>query len=71
MSSTFNVNQLLQDARKLSNRLRDHDANADQVISHAQSVLTEVQAMKEYQDDLEQLNSIANDTSRAKLVKGT
>lgn len=33
---SLTVQQLLSDARRLSTRLRDHDATADDVITNAQ-----------------------------------
>jgi len=51
-------------------RLRDHDVTADKVISSAQSVLKEVEAMRQYQEDIDSLNSIAHNRPRAQLVLG-
>lgn len=68
--SHLSIQQLLVDARRLSVRLRDHDGSADNVISSAQAVLKEVEGLKEYQEDVEQLNSIAHNRPRAQLVLG-
>ena len=67
---SLTVQQLLADARRLSGRLRDHDASADNVISNAQEVLKAVDAMKQYQEDIDNLNSIAHNRPRAQLVLG-
>eukprot|EP00095_Tigriopus_kingsejongensis_P005274 maker-scaffold464_size163657-snap-gene-0.35 protein:Tk05274 transcript:maker-scaffold464_size163657-snap-gene-0.35-mRNA-1 annotation:"myb-like protein x-like" len=64
------VHQLLSDARRLSTRLREHDSAADTVLSSAQATLKEIEAMKQYQEDLERLNAIAHHRPRAQLVLG-
>ena len=67
---SLTVQQLLTDAKRLSGRLRDHDASADNVISNAQEVLKAVDAMRQYQEDIDNLNSIAHNRPRAQLVLG-
>ena len=67
---SLTVQQLLNDAKRLSNRLREHDASADNVISSTQSVLKEMEAMRQYQEDIDSLNSIAHNRPRAQLVLG-
>jgi len=67
---TLTVAQVLSDARRLGSRLRDHDANADGVISLARSVLDEVEAMRAYNEEIEHLNEVARNRPRAQLVLG-
>jgi len=67
---SLTVQQLLSDAKRLSSRLRDHDQSADQLISRAQEVLKEVDAMRQYQEDVENLNEVAHNRPRAQLVLG-
>jgi len=67
---SLTVQQLLSDAKRLSNRLRDHDQSADHLISRAQEVLKEVDAMRQYQEDVENLNEVAHNRPRAQLVLG-
>lgn len=64
------VQQLLADARKLSTRLKDHDQSADQLITRSHEVLKEVEAMRQYQENLDNLNEIAHNRPRAHLVLG-
>ncbi|TRY74004.1 hypothetical protein TCAL_10588 [Tigriopus californicus] len=64
------VDQLLGDARRLSTRLREHDSAADAILGSAQATLKDVEAMKQYQEELEQLNAIAHHRPRAQLVLG-
>jgi len=67
---SLTVQQLLNDAKRLSSRLRDHDQSADHLISRAQEVLKEVDAMRQYQEDVENLNEVAHNRPRAQLVLG-
>ena len=67
---SVNVEQLLADAKRLSGRLREHDSSADSLMTSAQDVLKEVEAMRQYQEDLEQLNEVAHNRPRAQLVLG-
>ena len=67
---SLTVQQLLSDAKRLTGRLRDHDSAADTIISSAQDVLKEVEAMRQYQEDIESLNTIAHNRPRAQLVLG-
>ena len=67
---SLTVQQLLSDAKRLTGRLRDHDSAADSIINSAQDVLKEVEAMRQYQEDIDNLNSIAHNRPRAQLVLG-
>jgi len=67
---SLTVQQLLTDAKRLSTRLRDHDQTADTLITRAQEVLKQVDAMRQYQEDVENLNEVAHNRPRAQLVLG-
>ena len=67
---SLTVQQLLSDAKRLTSRLRDHDNAADSIITSAQDVLKEVEAMRQYQEDIDSLNTIAHNRPRAQLVLG-
>jgi len=67
---SLTVQQLLSDAKRLSTRLRDHDQTADSLISRAQEVLKQVDSMRQYQEDVDNLNEVAHNRPRAQLVLG-
>lgn len=69
-NGSLSVAQLLVDAKRLAGRLRDHDESCNRVVSGAQETLKAVSEMKNYQEDLETLNSIANQRPRPQLVLG-
>lgn len=67
---SLTIQQLLNDAKRLSNRLREHDASADNIIAASTSVLKEIEGLRQYQEDLDSLNAIAHNRPRAQLVLG-
>lgn len=62
------VQQLLNDAKRLVTRLRDHDNSADTLISQAQTLNNNVQTMMEYHHEVEKLNSLAHQRPRSALI---
>ncbi|XP_050409826.1 FGFR1 oncogene partner 2 homolog [Patella vulgata] len=64
------IERLLEDAHLLITRLKDHDATADILISNTQTLHTRVDGMKQYQDDITELNEIAKHRPRSTLVLG-
>lgn len=44
---SVSVQQILADAKKLAGRLKDHDSSADMLLSQAQAMYRQVDAMKE------------------------
>jgi len=68
MALTFQ--DVLNDAKKLSNRLRERESAADVLVSQVQSICQEVQAMKQYNEDIAQLNDLASERPRMALVAG-
>jgi len=70
MVMALTVQQLLADAKKLSSRLREHDQTADLLLGRSTHVLSEVEGMRLYQEDTENLNEVAHNRPRAALVLG-
>jgi len=68
MSLTFQ--DVLADAKKLSSRLKDHDTSADALVSQMQAVYSQVEAMKQYHEEISQLNDLASERPRLALVAG-
>ena len=61
---------MLEDAKRLSCRLRIDDNLADKLIVSCSENLKEVEALKEYQEDCEDLNCVVSSRPRAQLVLG-
>uniref|UniRef100_A0A0B6YUI6 FGFR1 oncogene partner 2 homolog n=1 Tax=Arion vulgaris TaxID=1028688 RepID=A0A0B6YUI6_9EUPU len=66
----LSVEKLLMDAHTLVIHLRDHDVLADNIIAATQALYNKVEAMKQYQDDITELNEIAKHRPRSTLVLG-
>lgn len=64
------VQQLLSDAKTLSNKLKAADARAAGLVGAAQEVFDEIEAMKRFQDDVASLNAAAHNRPRTQLVQG-
>ncbi|XP_076450802.1 FGFR1 oncogene partner 2 homolog [Babylonia areolata] len=64
------VEKLLSDARTLISRLKEQDANADSIMSTSQVLHKRIEAMKQYQDDITELNEMAKHRPRSSLVMG-
>ncbi|ESO97621.1 hypothetical protein LOTGIDRAFT_208777 [Lottia gigantea] len=64
------IDRLLEDAHLLITRLKDHDSTADVLIANTQVLHTRVDGMKQYQDDITELNEIAKHRPRSTLVLG-
>lgn len=62
------IEKILSDACNLSMRLKEHDFTADSLITRTQSLQHQVEAMKQYQENLNELNEIARHRPRASLI---
>jgi len=61
---------VLNDAKKLTSRLNEHDSSADALVSELQAVYQQVEAFKQYHEDISQLNDLASEHPRLALVAG-
>ncbi|CAL1547105.1 unnamed protein product [Lymnaea stagnalis] len=66
----LSVEKLLTDAHTLIIHLKDHDTLTDSIIATTQTLFNKVEAMKQYQDDITELNEIAKHRPRSTLVLG-
>ncbi|KAH3877338.1 FGFR1 oncogene partner 2 homolog [Dreissena polymorpha] len=66
----YSVEKLLSDAATLVSRLKEHDTIADILISQTSNLHKRMEAMREYQDDITELNEIAKHRPRSHLVIG-
>lgn len=59
------------DAKRLANRLRDHDNAADSLIAETTSLNLKLEAMKQYREEVNELNEFANHRPKSTLVLGS
>lgn len=67
---SLTVQQILTDAKRLVTRLREHDNTADNLISQTEALSKKVAAMKQYDEDINELNEVAGQRPRSALVLG-
>ncbi|KAG9462432.1 hypothetical protein GDO78_014138, partial [Eleutherodactylus coqui] len=64
------IEKVLSDARLLVERLREHDGAAESLIEQTTVLNKRVEAMKQYQDEIQELNEVARHRPRSTLVLG-
>ncbi|XP_050433839.1 FGFR1 oncogene partner 2 homolog [Adelges cooleyi] len=52
------IQQILSDAKRLASKLKEDDTHADTLLSQTQFVYKKIDAMKQYADDLSELNDM-------------
>ncbi|XP_026092056.1 FGFR1 oncogene partner 2 homolog [Carassius auratus] len=67
---TCTLEKVLADAKSLVERLRDHDGAAEILIEQTTLLNKRVEAMKQYQEEIEVLNQVARHRPRSTLVMG-
>lgn len=66
MSVTFE--QIILDAKRIANRLKDREALGDSLLLETESVNKQVESMRQFQDDIDILNKLARDRSNNQLI---
>ncbi|XP_006003892.1 FGFR1 oncogene partner 2 homolog [Latimeria chalumnae] len=64
------IEKVLADAKALVDRLRDHDNAAEALIEQTTALNKRVEAMKQYQEEIQELNEVARHRPRSTLVMG-
>ncbi|XP_078272696.1 FGFR1 oncogene partner 2 homolog isoform X1 [Rhinoraja longicauda] len=64
------IEKVLADAKALVERLKEHDNAAEALIEQTTALNKRVEAMKQYQDDIQELNEVARHRPRSTLVLG-
>ncbi|XP_078530247.1 FGFR1 oncogene partner 2 [Lissotriton helveticus] len=64
------IEKALADAKALVERLRDHDSAAEFLIEQTTALNKRVEAMKQYQEEIQELNEVARHRPRSTLVLG-
>ncbi|KAJ3612204.1 hypothetical protein NHX12_020480 [Muraenolepis orangiensis] len=67
---TCTLENVLADAKSLVERLRNHDNAAEMLIEQTSSLSKRVEAMKQYQEEIDALNQVARHRPRSSLVLG-
>ncbi|XP_033112833.1 FGFR1 oncogene partner 2 homolog [Anneissia japonica] len=67
---SLTVEQVLNDAKRLVERLREHDNAADTLIEQTTTLHKKIDAMKQYQEEVEEMNQVARHRPRSSLILG-
>ncbi|XP_038075189.1 FGFR1 oncogene partner 2 homolog [Patiria miniata] len=67
---SLTIEQVLDDAKRLVDRLRDHDNAADSLIEQSTTLNKRIEAMKQYQEEVEEMNNVARHRPRSALILG-
>ncbi|KAG8224823.1 hypothetical protein J437_LFUL002270 [Ladona fulva] len=67
---SLTIQQILQDAKRLSNRLKEHDSTADELLTQAHYVYKQIDAMKQYEDEVKCISEAGRQRPAAELVAG-
>ncbi|XP_058464074.1 FGFR1 oncogene partner 2 homolog isoform X2 [Malaya genurostris] len=66
MSVTFE--QIILDAKRVANRLKDREALGDSLLLETESVNKQIESMRQFQDDIDILNKLARERSNNQLI---
>lgn len=66
MSVTFE--QIILDAKRIANRLKDREALGDALLLESESVNKQIESMRQFQDDIDILNKLARERSNNQLI---
>ncbi|XP_019371255.1 PREDICTED: FGFR1 oncogene partner 2 [Crocodylus porosus] len=70
MKMSCTIEKALADAKALVERLREHDDAAETLIEQTTALNKRVEAMKQYQEEIQELNEVARHRPRSTLVMG-
>lgn len=65
---SITLEQIILDAKRVANRLKDREALGDSLLVETESVNKQIESMRFYNEDIETLNKICRDNSNAKLI---
>ncbi|XP_050299882.1 FGFR1 oncogene partner 2 homolog [Anthonomus grandis grandis] len=65
---SLTMQQILIDAKKLAGRLKDRDTLTDNLLSETHAINKKIDTMKQFQEEVEQLNEIASQKPHSQLI---
>ncbi|XP_055319765.1 FGFR1 oncogene partner 2 homolog isoform X1 [Sitodiplosis mosellana] len=66
--SSSSLESIIVNAKRLAQRLKSREADADRILAEAEEVNNQLETMRQFKDDLDLLNSIARDKSNAQMI---
>ncbi|CAH1114120.1 unnamed protein product, partial [Psylliodes chrysocephalus] len=65
---SLTIQQIITDAKRLASRLKDRDVVADVLLNETHAINKKIDAMKQFQEEVEQLNEVANQRPHSQLI---
>lgn len=62
------IEQMILDAKRLANRLKEREENMISMIDSAENVSYQLDSMRQYNDDLNALNQLARERSNQEII---
>ncbi|XP_031622266.1 FGFR1 oncogene partner 2 homolog [Contarinia nasturtii] len=66
--SSSQLESVIVNAKRLAQRLKSREADADRILAEAEEVNNRLETMRQFKDDLDLMNSIARDKSNAHMI---
>ena len=65
---SLTIQQIIVDAKRLRDRLKQRDCVADVLLNETHAINKKIDAMKQYQEEVEQLNEVAHQKPHSQLI---
>ncbi|KAF2894238.1 hypothetical protein ILUMI_11931 [Ignelater luminosus] len=65
---SLTIQQIIVDAKRLTERLKERDNTADVLLNETHAINKKIDAMKQYQEEVEQLNEVAHQKPHSQLI---
>ncbi|KAJ8969424.1 hypothetical protein NQ314_001766 [Rhamnusium bicolor] len=65
---SLTIQQIITDAKRLASRLKDRDVVADVLLNETHAINKKIDAMKQFQEEVEQLNEVAHQKPHSQLI---
>ncbi|XP_060530946.1 FGFR1 oncogene partner 2 homolog [Cylas formicarius] len=65
---SLTIEQIIIDAKRLAGRLKERDSIADTLLTETHAINKRIDAMKQFQEEVEKLNEVANQKPHSQLI---
>ncbi|EFA01821.1 FGFR1 oncogene partner 2 homolog [Tribolium castaneum] len=65
---SLTIQQIITDAKRLAGRLKDRDTIADTLLNETNAITKKIDAMKQFQEEVDVLNEVANQKPHSQLI---
>lgn len=65
---SLTIQQIITDAKRLAGRLKERDTIADSLLNETNAITKKIDAMKQFQEEVDVLNEVANQKPHSQLI---